>query len=473
MTALVDRPLVAGPAPGRAAGRAVGRWAGFVVVCLGQLAMFVNITQITTVLAPIQQDLHLSGSALVWAASIYSMVVASLVLSAGTVGDILGRRRVFAAGAGLLALGSLLVFLADSGTGVIVGQAVMGVGGAMVLPNSLSIVTSSFTDPHRRTSAVGIWVAVSGIGLAIGPLSAGVILEQFSWHAVFLVNVVLGVLVLLLTPFFVTESRQPGRHLDPPGLVVGVLAIGALNYAVIEGGHDGYGQPKSLWAFAFAAAAIAAFVLIEARTRTPMLHLRLFRIPSFSAANLVALVTQYGFVAVAFAQVLYFERVRHESILDTAVLMLWLMASYVVVSPLASRVVRRFGFKATLGVGSVLAASGALLMTGQSATTSPLTVGIWMALFGAGAGLVLPPSTAAAVISVPHAEGGMAGGTLNLFRQVGGTLGSSITGTVLTAGAAAGSFTGALHTAVLIPGVGALLAAGTAVLLVRDRPHGA
>ncbi|MFJ1703763.1 MFS transporter [Kitasatospora sp. NPDC088346] len=457
--------LAAGPAPGRTA----GRWAGFVVVCLGQMVMFVNITQITTVLAPVQQDLRLSGSALVWVASVYSMVVASLVLSAGTVGDILGRRRVFAAGAALLAGGSLLVSLSSGACGVIAGQAVMGVGGAMVLPNSLAIVTGAFTDPHRRTSAVGIWVAVSGVGLAIGPLSAGLILEAFSWHAVFLVDVVLGLAVLVLTPFFVTESRQPGRHLDPPGLVLAVVAIGSLNYAVIEGGHGGYGRPAALWSFVLAAVALAAFVAVELRTRTPMLRLRLFRIPSFGAANLVALIAQYGFVAVAFVQVIYFERVRHESILGTAVLMLWLMAAYVLVSPVSSRLVGRFGFKAVLGAGSLLTAVGALLMTGQSATTSTLTVGVWMALCGAGAGLVLPPSTAAAVISVPHTEGGMAGGTLNLFRQVGGTLGSSITGTVLTAGAAR-SFPAALHTAVLIPGVGALLAAATAVLFVRDRP---
>ncbi|MEU9132507.1 MFS transporter [Kitasatospora sp. NPDC048540] len=468
MTKLANPAVALAPPPARTAGRR----AGFVVVCLGQLVMFVNITQITTVLAPIQQDLGLSGSALVWVASIYSMVLASLVLSAGTVGDIIGRRRTFAAGAALLAAGSLSVFLSSGATGVILGQAVMGVGGAMVLPNSLALVTHAFPDPHRRTSAVGIWVAVSGVGLAVGPLAAGLILQHHSWHAVFLVDVVLGAAVLLLTPFLVTESRSPGRHLDPPGLVLAVVAIGALNYTVIEGGHGGYGQPKALGAALLAAAALAAFIAVEIRTRTPMLNLRLFAVRSFSAANLIAFIAQYGFVAVAFVQVLYFERVRHESILATGVLMLWLMASYVLASPLSSRAVRRFGFRATLAAGALLAAAGTLLMTGQSATTPTLVVGGWMALFGTGAGLLLPPSTAAAVVSVPHSDGGMAGGTVNLFRQVGGTLGSSITGTVLTGGAAAGSFAGALHTAVLIPAVGALAAAATALLFVRNRPAG-
>src|SRR5213592_4678927 len=140
---------------------------------------FLNITQTVATLAPLQQDLHVSSADLVWVASIYSMVVASLVLSAGTVGDILGRRAVFAAGTAVMAAGSLVVFLATGPTGVIAGQATMGVGGAMILPNSLAIVTHAFTAPHERTTAVSVWVGVSGVGLAIGPLTAGLLLEVF------------------------------------------------------------------------------------------------------------------------------------------------------------------------------------------------------------------------------------------------------------------------------------------------------
>ncbi|MEV6654687.1 MFS transporter [Streptomyces sp. NPDC051219] len=494
---------------------ATGRRIGFIVACLGQMAMFVNITQTTATLAPLQQDLHVSGPALVWIASIYSMVVASFVLSAGTVGDIVGRRRIFALGALLLGTGSLIVSVSAGPVGVIAGQAIMGLGGAMILPNSLSIVTHMFTDAHERTKAVGIWVAVSGIGLAFGPIAAGLILERFSWHAVFLVNVALTVVVLLLTPRFVAESRHPGRHLDPPGLVLAVAAIGFLSFGLIEGGHVGFGTPMAVGAFAVAAVSLVTFILFEARTRTPMLNLRLFRSPSFATANVIALVGQYGFVGVAFAQVLYFETVRHESILSAGLLLLPLMLSYIVVSYVAAQVARRFGFKATLGGGSLLAATGMLLMTAQSPATSSATLIILMVLCGAGAGLILPSSTAVAVISVPHIDGGMASGTVNLFRQVGSTLGASITVTILTSGltsrlrselaqqgtppavadqvtraissgasasaapaglretvaAAIGdAFTGALHMAVLIPAVGILAAAAAAVVLIRNRP---
>ncbi|MFF0450876.1 MFS transporter [Streptomyces sp. NPDC004609] len=487
---------------------------GFMVVSLGQLGLFINITQTTSTLASVQAALNTTGSQLVWIASINAMMIASFVLAAGTLGDILGRRRVFAAGAFLLGLGSLLVFLAPSAAVVITGQAIMGLGGAAILPTSLAIVTSTFKDPHARTTAVGIWVAVSGLGLALGPILAGAVLLYFSWHAVFLVNVVLAVLILVLTPRYVAESRQHGRHLDPPGLALTVLAIALLNFAVIDGGYEGFGAPKVLWSFAGFAVVLVAFLVVETRTRTPMLHLRLFRNPSFTAANLVALVAQYAFLAVAIAQVLYFQRVRHESILQTGLITLPVTGAYLLVSAVAGHVVRRLGFKATLALGSLTASAGTLLMLTQTAHTSAVWIGGYLAVFGAGAGLVLPPSTAAAVVSAPAAEAGMASSTVNLFRQIGSTLGASVTGTIVTSGlinrlpdqltrhgvpseatrditdgiasgapvdavpagirdnvsaAFADAFTASLHLAVLIPAAGTLLAALAAVLFVHKR----
>ncbi|MEU9336616.1 MFS transporter [Streptomyces sp. NPDC048290] len=489
-------------------------WPGFTVVSLGQLGLFINITQTTATLASVQAALHTSSTQLVWIASVYAMMVACFVLAAGTLGDILGRRRVFTAGAVLLGLGSLLVFLAPSAGVVIAGQAIMGLGGAAILPTSLAIVTSSFHDPHARTTAVGIWVAVSGLGLALGPILAGAILLYFSWHAAFLVNVVLAVVILALTPRHITESRQPGRHLDPPGLALTVIAIGLLNYAVIQGGYAGFTTPVVLWSFAGFIVVLAAFLVVESRSRTPMLNLRLFRNPSFTAANLIALVAQYAFVGMAIAQVLFYQRVRHTSILETGLLTLPVTGTYLLVSAVAGRIVGRLGFKVTLTVGSLVAATGTLLMLTQNAHTSPALIGLYLGVFGAGAALVLPPSTAAAVVSVAPAEAGMASGTVNLFRQIGNTLGASVTGTILTSGlisrlpdqltrhgvpseatpavtdgiasgtpitavpaaihddvtaAFEDAFTSALHLAVLIPAVGALLAALAAVLFVRKR----
>jgi len=477
---------------------------------------FLNITQTVSTLGPIQQSLHASSADLVWIASIYSMLVASLVLSAGTVGDILGRRQVFAAGAAVMGAGSLTAFLAASPAGVIAGEAIMGVGGAMILPNSLAIVTHAFTDPHERTTAVSVWTAVSGLGLAIGPLSAGGLIEAFAWNSVFLVNVVVSAAVLALTPGFVSDSRHPDRHLDPPGLLLAIVAIASLNYAVIEGGQDGFGAGKIIVAFSVALLAGFAFVAVEARSRRPMLHLPLFRNSSFSTANVVGLVAQYSFVGIVIAQVLYFEQIRHDSILATGVRLLPVMATYVVVSSLAARIVRRAGFKTTIAAGLLLSATGALLTVTQQPGTTFAVTALLLAMLGVGSGLILPPTTAAAVVSVPHSEGGMASATVNMFRQVGNTLGASITGTIITTGlasrlpaelvqhgvapglaahvaravsngssasdpppglehtilASAGdAFTGTLHVAVLVPGIASGLAALATVAFIRSRPH--
>jgi DHA2 family multidrug resistance protein-like MFS transporter len=314
--------------------------------------------------------------------------------------------------------------------------------------------------------------------LAIGPLTAGGLLEVFSWHSVFLVNVVVAAVVLALTPAFVADSRHPDRRLDRPGLVLAIAAIAALNFAVIEGGHDSFGATKVVVALAVGVVAAVLFVVAEARSRTPMLHLPLFRNRSFSAANAVAVVAQYGAVGIPILQVLYFERVRHESILATGLLVLPLMATYVLVSSVAARIVRRAGFKATIAAGLLLSASAALLMLTQQSTTSFALTSLLLMVFGAGIGLILPPTTAVAVISVPHREGGMASATVNMFRQVGNTLGASITGTILTSGLASrlrtesfgDAFAGAMHVAVLVPGVAALAAAGAAVVFIRARP---
>jgi DHA2 family multidrug resistance protein-like MFS transporter len=459
--------------PSRSAVRAIGpesgarRWAGLVVVCLGMMMTFLNITETVATLVPLRSDLHISSAALVWVASIYTMVVASLVLSAGTLGDILGRRAVFAAGTATLGAGSLLVLVAPGPAVVIAGQAIMGVGGAIILPNSLAIVTHAFTDAHERTTAVSIWVAMSGVGLAVGPLAAGGLLQAFSWHSVFLVNVVLAVVVLVLTPGLVPDSRHPHRRLDLPGLLLAITAIAPLNYAVIEGGHNSFGRTDVVAALALAALGTIAFVAVETRSRTAMLHLPLFRIRSFSTANVAGFIGQYAFVGIAIAQVLYFEQIRRDSILHMGVHVLPMMVAYVVVSSISAQVVRRVGSKATIATGLVLSALAMLLMIDQQPTTSYTEIGVVLTLFGAGAGLLLPPSTATAVVSVPHQEGGMASATVNMFRQVGGALGASITGTILTGGL---GFTDALHIAVLIPGLGSLAAAAATVAFIQTRP---
>ncbi|MDX6548463.1 MAG: hypothetical protein QOG33_2013 [Gaiellales bacterium] len=418
--------------PAGPAAHASRRWLSLVAVCLGMMMTFLNITATIAALSAIQADLHTSTTTLVWITSSYTLVVASLVLSAGTIGDLLGRRTVFMLGAAILALGSLTAFLAGNASALIAGQAAMGIGGAMILPNSLAIVGSTFRDPHERTEAIGIWAACSGLGLAIGPISAGVLLRHFTWHSVFLVNVAVAVIVLVATPLLVVNSRQPGRSLDIPGLALATMSIASITYAVIEGAHRGYTSGLILLAAATFVLTLVLFITLELRHHDPMMDIRLFRSASFSTVMAIAASSLFGFTGVALMMVLFFQKAQGLSALATGSRLLPMMGVYVVVSSIAARVVRRVGFKITLTAGLALTAAGAAQLLGIEPSSSFNSIWPGLAVFGLGSGLLLAPSTAAAVISVPHQRGGMASATVNMFRQLGGVLGASVLGSIFT-----------------------------------------
>src|ERR1700722_7086615 len=307
------------------------------------MAAFLVITASIAILTPMAQALRTSSADEVWVASIYSMVVSCLVLTAATVGDVIGRRLVFAA----------------------------------------------------------------------------------------------GVFVLVLVPFFIPDSRSPGRRLDPAGLVLGVLAIGALSYGVIRGGNAGFATTETLASFCVAALSAVAFVVVERNSSAPMLHLHLFANPSFSAANAAAFVAQFSFVGIAFAEVLYFEQVKRYSVLELGIRLLALTGTYVITGAVAPHVVSWLGFKIVITGGLVLLSAGGFLLLAQGPSTSPTAISLVLALCAVGVGLVLPPATAVAVVSVEDHQGGMASGAVNMSRQVGSALGAAILGTVLTSGLAA------------------------------------
>ncbi|WP_345443723.1 MFS transporter [Actinoallomurus vinaceus] len=399
-------------------------------MCLGSMMTFLLITASVTALSAIQDDLHVAPTSLVWIPSAYSLLVASLVMSAGTIGNRYGRKRAFLTGAAIMIIGSLTVYAAGSTGTVIAGQFISGVGGALILPNSLAILGATFPDPHRRTEVVTAWVASSGIGLAVGPLIAGVLLDHFRWNTVFLSTAALGVVTIAVAAF-VTESRSPGGKLDIPGQLLGILGIAGLVYAIIEGGHDGYTSTRILTAWIIAAAALIGFVLVERASTTPLLDITLFRSASFSAVMFIAAVSLFGFTGVAILSVLYYERVQRLTGLEVGWRMLAFFGVYVVVAYVTGRVIRHTGFKLPLTLGLLLGAGGAFGLTTQDPGT-PYTHVWWLyALFGAACGLVAAPSTAAALVSVSHERAGMASGAVNAFRQVGSVMGSSLLGALL------------------------------------------
>jgi DHA2 family methylenomycin A resistance protein-like MFS transporter/DHA2 family multidrug resistance protein-like MFS transporter len=479
--------------------------------CLGAMTTFLLITASVSALSAIQDNLHVSPTSLVWIPSSYTLLVASLVLSAGTIGNLYGRKRAFLAGAAIVIAGSLMVYAAHSTALVIAGMLVSGVGGAFILPNSLAILGTAFPDPHRRTEVVTAWVAASGIGLAAGPLIAGALLGHFAWNTVFLSTAVLG-LVTIVVGLFTGESRSPGGRLDIPGQLLGVVGVAALVYALIEGGHNGYMSPRIVAAWAVAAGALIAFVFAERASAAPLLDMSLFRSASFSGVMFIGAVALFGFTGMAIVSVLFYERVQHLSALDVGWRLLAFFGVYVVVAYAAGRVIRRTGFKLPLAVGFLIGAGAALGLTTLDPSTSYARVWWLYAVFGAGCGLVAAPSTAAALVSVSHERAGMASGAVNAFRQVGSVMGSSILGTLLasrlasrlpielknhqvpqsawpaiqhavTSGAGGGvapasvtgaindAFTSGFHAGMVVIAAVFASAAVASVALVRNRPH--
>ncbi|MEU5904090.1 MFS transporter [Micromonospora sp. NPDC047527] len=403
-----------------------------IAMCLGAMITFLQITATVSALTTIQRDLRVDATTLIWIPSAYTLVVASVVLSAATLGNRYGRRRIFSAGILAMIAGSAVVAASPTVTWVIIGQLVAGLGGALILPNSLAILGAAFTDPHRRTEVITAWSAASGVGLAVGPLIAGALLRHHSWHSVYISAIVLGVVTLVVAAIGVVESRPSAARIDVPGLLLGTVAIAAAVYAMIRGGRDGYTSPVVASAWVASAAALVAFVLVELRASAPMLDVRLFRSASFSAVMVVAAVSLFGFTGVAILLVLFHERAQALSPLDTGWRMLVLFGVYAVTAFGAGRLIRRTGFKAPLTAGLVLGALASFGLAAQGPTTPFAHRWPLLALFGAASALVVAPAAAAALASVAPAQAGMASGAVNAARQVGSVLGSSLLGTLLT-----------------------------------------
>ena len=432
--AAVPSSAVPNPAVPHLTGPASARTAlTLVAMCLGAAMTFLEVTASISGLSAVQGALHVSAANAVWIPSAYTLLVASLILTAGTLGNRYGRKLMFGLGIVVLALGSVVVASSSGIALVIVGQAIAGVGGALILPNSVALLGVAYPDPHQRTEAITIWAASSGIGLAAGPLIAGGLLNHFSWHAVFLANPVLAVVALALTVAVVTESRPTAAaRLDLPGVLLGTLTIAGLVYGLIEGGHQGYGSAGVLGVFAVVVIAAVLFVVVELGSAAPMLDVRLFRSLSFSSVMVVAAVSLFGFTGVSLLEVLFFQRVQQLSALDVGWRLLALFVPYIVVAGLSGRLIRRVGFRLPLAGGLIAGGVAVLALVSQQPDTG--FGGVWwlFALFGIASGFIVAPSTAAAMVSVGPAHAGMASGAVNTARQVGTVLGTSILGTILT-----------------------------------------
>jgi EmrB/QacA subfamily drug resistance transporter len=456
------------------------KWWTLAAVAFGLFMIMLDNTVVNVALPSIQRDLHVSISELEWVVTAYALTFAALLITGGKLADLYGRRRIFMIGLVVFTLSSLACGLAPSSSFLIGARAVQGVGAALMNPATLSIITATF-PPKERGQAIGIWAGVSALALAIGPLVGGLIVDNINWNWIFFVNVPVGALGLVVSRLVIKESRDTSheQNVDMPGLVTSGLALFALTYALIEGNGKGWTSAEILSLFATAVILLVGFVVIEYRSRLPMLDLSLFRIGSFSGSNVVALLVSLGMFGVFFFVSLYIQNILGFSPTKAGATFLPMTLLIIVVAPIAGRLSDRIGSRWLMGAGMTIVGTSLLLYQRVGLHSDFWTLLPAMLLGGIGMAMTMSPMTAAAMGSVPVDKAGVGSGVLNSFRQLGGSLGIALMGAILAsylhhpAGtpAAAQDFVNGLHAALAVAAAVTFAAAIVAVVTVRTRPE--
>jgi EmrB/QacA subfamily drug resistance transporter len=457
------------------------KWWTLGALCFALFMIMLDNTVVNVALPAIQSDLGISRSELEWTVAVYALTFASLLLTGGKLGDLLGRRKIFLVGIAIFTLSSLLCGLSSSAPELIAARAVQGLGAALMMPATLSIISATFAARERGT-AIGIWAGVSAMALAIGPLAGGLITEHISWNWIFFVNVPIGVLGLIAAVFVIPESRDTSheQRLDVPGLVTSAVGLFALVYALIEGHSYGWTSGRILGLFAVAALALAGFVLLELHQRLPMLDLTLFRSGTFAGANLVAILVTLAMFGIFVFFPIYMQTLRGWSPTQAGAALLPWTLMIVVLAPIAGRLSDRVGSRWLMAGGMAVVSLCCLELSTVSLHSSFWHMLPGFILGGIGMSFVMTPMSAAAMGAVSIDKAGVASGVLNTFRQVGVALGIAVTGAIITNRAAAAASDGAdpphafvhgLTFAMRFSALICLAGAAAAAILVRQYRH--
>ncbi|RAG83611.1 MFS transporter [Streptacidiphilus pinicola] len=378
-------------------------------------------------------------SSLQWVVDAYVVVLASLLILGGSMGDRFGRRRVFQTGLTLFTLGSLACSLAPSLGWLIGARMLQAVGGSMLNPVAMGIITNTFTDPKERARAIGVWGGTVGFSMALGPVVGGVLVGAVGWASIFWINIPVGLAALVLAGRFVPESRAPRpRRIDPFGQLAVILLLGSLTYGIIEAPKAGWGSAQSLVCFALAAAALVGLLVVESRREEPLIELRFFRSAPFTGATLIAI---SGFAALGgflFLNTLYLQDVRDYSALRAGLATLPMALATVVCSPLSGRLVGSRGPRLPLVLAGIAMGASSLLMVGLRSDTPLWQLLLAYLLFGLGFGMLNAPVTNTAVSGMPRAQAGVAAAVASTSRQTGQALGVAVIGSVVTSAVVGG-----------------------------------
>ena len=440
---------------------------------LGVLLAQIDTSVVNLGLKSIARELSAGVSEMQWVIDAYNVVYATLLLTAETLGDIYGRRRIFLLGITLFTAGTIVCALAPNAVVLIAGRAISGLGAAFALPMSLVLLTLAYPRREERAHAMGIWASCNGLAFIIGPTFGGWLVDSVGWRSIFYMSLPACAAALFLTLYAIGESTEPeGRRLDLPGQILAIIALGGFAFAAIEGSHWGWTTPL----FTLLAAAVfaaVAFVWTEARTPGPLLPLSLLSQPVFSAALAVAGLMTFGMYALLFIMPLYFQTIRGATPFIAGLELLPMSVSFVVVSQLVGYLTNNLGPRIVMAAGMACMGFGALAIAFISENTSLVFIALALFVVGIGLGLNTAPVNGVAVAAVPPARSGTASGVLNTARMVGATMGVAVLGSVFAAYAGqqanvAAGFMPGLRAAMIAAGLAELLGAVIAAAVIRN-----
>jgi DHA2 family methylenomycin A resistance protein-like MFS transporter len=458
-----------------------GAWLAVTVLAGGLFVAVVSTTVVSVALPSIGRDLHADSTELEWVVDAYVLVYASLLVAGGVLGDRRGRKGLFMIGIAVFGTGALVTGLAPTVPALLVGRVVQGVGPALLVPGSLTVIRAIFDDPRRRAVAIGLWSTSSGLALAVGPVFGGLVVDGLGWRWVFLLNVPLVVLLIGLAARYVPRvPRTPPRYrFDVIGAALTTLALSAVAFALIEGHDRGWGSGVILSAFGAGAGALVAFILWERRRPEPLVDVRLFLRPAFTVANVAALIVFFAFVGGIVYFSTYFQQVQGHSPVVAGLDVSAIGIAFAVSAQLSGRLVGRLGPPLPMTAGLLVAGLATLGLLRLRPDTGIGQIWWVFALLGAGIGLCLTPMTAAAVAAVDASHAGMASAVHNALRQLGQVLGVAVLGALVYARLPAGPtggrfdvrgrslFVDGLHHAIWVSGIVLLASAALAATCLR------
>ena len=408
------------------------RWLILATLCVSLLMIVMDNTILNVAIPKLVEDLHATNSQLQWIVDGYTLVFAGLLLTAGALGDRFGRKLALRIGISLFVIGSVASALSSTPGQLISARAFMGIGGALIMPSTLSILTNVFRDPKERGRAIAIWAGFSGVGVAAGPVIGGFLLNHFSWSSVFWVNLPIGVVALVAGYLFIPESKDPSApQLDPVGALLSIVGLGSLLFAIIEGPTNGWTSTSVVIGFVVGIIAVGAFIAWESHSDHPMLDVSFFKNPRFSAANGAITLTFFAMFGSMFLMTQYWQFVHGYTPLEAGVRLVPFALMMMVVAPLSARVVERFGTKLVVSGGMGIVSLALVALATINAETSYLRVIICMMVMAGGMGLIFGPATESVMGSLPREKAGVGSAVNDTTRQTGGALGVAVIGSLV------------------------------------------